>query len=165
MKGQRETQVVEGELQQKHKRKSELDWGAAWGGSLTSRLSWHLDTAALNVMVSFTAVNTRLCRQTDSMAVRQLARQTGGKAVQMDGSDKVKQREMTERWAAKNNREDREKTTDWYRQTDTGSGNIVKPFRWTTSPQRHELGWTRTLYRRDWGRRPETCLSTYSVDV
>lgn len=63
-------------------------------------------------MVSFTAVNTRLCRQTDSMAVRQLARQTGGKAVQMDGSDKVKQREMTERWAAKNNREDREKTTD-----------------------------------------------------
>lgn len=39
VKGQRETQVVGGELQQKHKRKSELDWGAMRRGSLTSRLS------------------------------------------------------------------------------------------------------------------------------
>ena len=38
--------------------------------------------------------------------------------MQMDGSDKVKQREMTERWAAKNNREDKERKliqTDRYR--------------------------------------------------
>lgn len=69
-------------------------------------------------MVSFTAANTWPHRQTDPKAVRQLARQTGGKTVQMDGSDKVKQREMTERWAAKNNREDKERKliqTDRYR--------------------------------------------------
>lgn len=41
----------------------------------------------------------------------------------MDGSDKVKQREMTERWAAKNYREDteRKQLTDTDRQTQVGA--------------------------------------------
>lgn len=41
----------------------------------------------------------------------------------MDGSDKVKQREMTERWAAKNYREytERKQLTDTDRQTQVGA--------------------------------------------
>lgn len=46
---------------------------------------------------------------TDRQTQRQLARKTDGQEERLYKSDKVKQREMTERWAAKNNRQDTRK--------------------------------------------------------
>lgn len=87
--------------------------------------------AVLNVMLSFTAANTRTHRQADSKTVSQLARQTDWQEERLyRWTNQTKsEREMTERWAVKNNRQDtRKQLPDTHRQIQVGC-NIVRQFR------------------------------------